>query len=157
MCQSQIQLNYTLICFTNQPLWKTQSLAGHRPMARATLHGHLHCPMHKAWRGCAARGGHCSQSVMLRSSLALVPMHVTPKITLGNKSTHTSNTQQPQLLQWCLLPAPAQKSPSLQPDETDPGASPSRPTTSHPSFLTKQHQIIWKKEANTPTLPFQPC
>lgn len=53
--------------------------------------------------------------------------------------------------------APAQKSLSLQPNKTDPGASPMRQPVSHPSLLTEKQQIIWKQEANTPTPPFQPC
>lgn len=75
VCQSQIQLNYTLICFTKQPVWRMQSPPGPCPVARATLCGHPCCHMHKAWRGRAAGGRPCSWSVMLRSSLALVPVH----------------------------------------------------------------------------------
>lgn len=83
-CQSQRQLNYTLICFTKQPLWKMQSPAGPYPVAGATLCGHPHGHIHKAQRGRAAGGRAYLPSVTLRSSLALVPAHVTPKVTLGN-------------------------------------------------------------------------
>lgn len=54
VCQSQIQLNYTLICFTEQTQYQMQSPASPCPVARATLCGHLHCPMHEAWRARAA-------------------------------------------------------------------------------------------------------
>lgn len=56
VCQSQIQLNYTLICFTEQTQYQMQSPASPCPMARATLCGHLHHHMHKAWRGHVAGG-----------------------------------------------------------------------------------------------------